>query len=172
MIGNDIVDLSLAKTESNWKRKGFLEKIFTKQEQLKIKTSINPEITIWNFWSRKEAAYKIYNRISQVSQFIPLKLECFDNEVVNGIVYGKVECLNEIYFTKTEINKHYIYTEAVCKVSDFDKLEVIKRPENVQKIHGIPSFFDFRNEKIKPISITHHGQFERIITINSTPIWI
>ena len=32
--GNDIVDLSLAKTESNWKRKGFLEKIFTENSLL------------------------------------------------------------------------------------------------------------------------------------------
>ena len=33
MIGNDIVDLNLAKTQSNWQRKGFLERQFTKKEQ-------------------------------------------------------------------------------------------------------------------------------------------
>ena len=33
MIGNDIVDLDLARKESNWKRKGFLDKIFSLQEQ-------------------------------------------------------------------------------------------------------------------------------------------
>ena len=56
MIGNDIVDLALAEKESNWKRKGFIDKIFTPQEQSLIKTSINQEIIIWNLWSRKEAA--------------------------------------------------------------------------------------------------------------------
>ena len=39
MIGNDIVDLALAQKESNWKRKGFLDKIFTLQEQLFINLS-------------------------------------------------------------------------------------------------------------------------------------
>ena len=37
-IGNDIVDLNLAKTESNWQRKGFLEKQFTQKEQEEILT--------------------------------------------------------------------------------------------------------------------------------------
>jgi phosphopantetheinyl transferase (holo-ACP synthase) len=62
MIGNDIVDLSLAPKESNWKRKGFLDKIFTKNEQLRIIKSDNPENMVWNLWTRKEAAYKIFNR--------------------------------------------------------------------------------------------------------------
>jgi hypothetical protein len=33
MIGNDVVDLALAQKESNWKRKGFLNKLFTSVEQ-------------------------------------------------------------------------------------------------------------------------------------------
>ena len=40
MIGNDIVDLKLAKNQSNWQRKGFLEKQFTEEEQKTI-------LTIW-----------------------------------------------------------------------------------------------------------------------------
>jgi phosphopantetheinyl transferase (holo-ACP synthase) len=34
VIGNDIVDLALARKESNWKRPGYLNKIFTTKEQL------------------------------------------------------------------------------------------------------------------------------------------
>ena len=41
MIGNDIVDLALAQKESNWKRKGFLNKIFTEKEQLLILNAKN-----------------------------------------------------------------------------------------------------------------------------------
>ena len=33
MIGNDIIDLSLAAIQSNWQRAGFLEKQFTKKER-------------------------------------------------------------------------------------------------------------------------------------------
>ena len=72
MIGNDIVDLELARKESNWKRKGFLDKIFAKNEQLLIFNAENPDTMVWNLWSRKEAAYKIYNRQTQIRGYFPL----------------------------------------------------------------------------------------------------
>ena len=51
MIGNDVVDLELALKKSNWKRKGYLDKVFTKYEQLRIIKSDNPNNMIWNLWS-------------------------------------------------------------------------------------------------------------------------
>ena len=48
MIGNDIVDLDLAQKKSNWRRKGFLNKIFTLQEQSLIHNDFNPERMVWN----------------------------------------------------------------------------------------------------------------------------
>ena len=78
MIGNDIVDLNLAKTQSNWKRKGYLDKIFTENEQNLIFESENPTAKVWNLWSRKEAAYKIYNRSTNIRVFNPKKFDCFD----------------------------------------------------------------------------------------------
>jgi hypothetical protein len=41
VIGNDIVDLALARKESNWKRPGYLNKIFTTKEQLLISSAEN-----------------------------------------------------------------------------------------------------------------------------------
>ena len=49
MIGNDIVDLALAKKESNWKRKGYLDKIFTVSEQLLLQKSTNQELAVMEF---------------------------------------------------------------------------------------------------------------------------
>ena len=40
MIGNDIIDLALAKKENNWQRKGFLDKLFTPKEQLQFQNPI------------------------------------------------------------------------------------------------------------------------------------
>ena len=97
MIGNDIVDLTLARKESHWKRVGFLEKIFTKREQLLILNAQNKEQMVWNLWTRKEAVYKIYNRQTGIRAFIPLQLECFDSKIINGIILGKVVCNNIIY---------------------------------------------------------------------------
>ena len=41
MIGNDIIDLKLAKKESNYWRPGFLEKQFSSNEQTLIKSTSN-----------------------------------------------------------------------------------------------------------------------------------
>ena len=47
MIGNDIIDLKLAAIQSNWQRKGFLNKIFTEEEQRVILNSDNAFQLVW-----------------------------------------------------------------------------------------------------------------------------
>ena len=163
MIGNDIVDLTLARRESNWKRSGFLDKIFTKREQLLILNTQNPEHMVWDFWSRKEAAYKIYNRQTGVRAFIALQLECSDLEILNGIQYGKVVCNGIIYYTKTEASVEYIHTIAVTRMGDFDAVQYIENTSNIQKTNGIPNWFDNEKSVLMPISISHHGRFTRRI---------
>ena len=76
MTGNDIVDMATAATESNWKRKGFLEKIFTQKEQEYIHKAASPTQMVWKLWSMKESAYKIYTRQFGGRFFAPLKLSC------------------------------------------------------------------------------------------------
>ena len=69
MIGNDVVDLNLAKTQSNWERKGFLGKIFTKKEQEFIFNTKSSFEMVWLLWSMKESAYKIYFKKHSVRFF-------------------------------------------------------------------------------------------------------
>lgn len=157
MIGNDIVDLALAKKENNWKRKGYLDKIFTKNEQLLIASSQNQEIMVWNLWSRKEAVYKIYNRKTGIRAFIPLKIECFEVDSEIGIV----SCLGETYYTKTEITKEFVNTIAVLQKSDFNKVLVVEKSIKIKNIDGVP--FMESNDQI--VSISHHGNFKEIVTL-------
>jgi phosphopantetheinyl transferase (holo-ACP synthase) len=165
MIGNDIVDLALARKESNWKRKGFLDKIFTKNEQLLILNAKNPEVIVWNLWSRKEAAYKIYNRQTQIRGYFPLQLECFDLEIIDGIIFGKVVIKEHVYFTKTAITTQFVHTIAVENVLDFFAIKTLENRKNIQKNNGIPSYFEKDNSASKPISISHHGRFEQIVSL-------
>jgi phosphopantetheinyl transferase (holo-ACP synthase) len=165
MIGNDIVDLALAQIESNWKRKGFLDKIFTKNEQLLISNTKNPEVMVWNLWSRKEAAYKIYNRQTQIRGYFPLQLECFDLEIINGITFGKVAIKDFIYFTKTTITSQFVNTIAVENIQGFNLIKTLDNRKNIRKNNGIPSCFEKEDLASRPISISHHGRFEQIITI-------
>ena len=164
MIGNDIVDLALAKKESNWKRRGFLDKLFTPKEQLFILNSINPETTVWNLWSRKEACYKIYNRQTQRRGFIPLQLECVDVETKDGIIHGKVVRYGITYYTRTKITSEFIETNAVLNPDFFDKIKTLSSCEQLIKTNEIPYYYDSKSKILKQASKSHHGRFERIIS--------
>lgn len=159
MIGNDIVDLALARKESNWKRNGFLNKLFTSNEQRLINSSINQEVTVWDLWSRKEAVYKIFNRKTGIRKFNPIQLECLDR----NLDIGKIVFENQVYYTKTKITSEFIYTEAVLNVNDFNKIQCISRPSVILKEDGVPYYVS--NSVKRPLSITHHGRFEKIITL-------
>jgi len=165
VIGNDIIDLALAKKESNWRRKGFIEKIFTSSEQLLILNANDPEIMVWYLWSQKEAVYKIYNRQTQIRAYIPMQLECFDLKIIDNTYYGKVRCYDQIYFTKTQITFDYIYTDAVVNPDDFGRIESLDATTCIKKYNGIPSYYSFQNNCLKPISKSNHGRFERIVTL-------
>jgi phosphopantetheinyl transferase (holo-ACP synthase) len=161
MIGNDIVDLDLARNESNWRRKGFLEKIFSLQEQELIHTAPNPELMVWNLWSRKEAAYKIYNRNTGIRGYFPWLLQCcYDNEN-----FGKVALDGFVYHTHTQITYDYIYSIAVSETAFFSKIKTLETAENIKKSNGIPYILNVTGNLILPVSVTHHGRFQKIISL-------
>lgn len=161
MIGNDIVDLALALKESNWKRKGYLDKIFTKNEQLLIIKSDNPENMVWNFWSRKEAAYKIFNRNTGIRIYNPIQFECFDTDKSTGKVMNN----GVLYYTKTEINLDYIHTVSVLNSTDFESIKLLNRTNEIVKIDGIPFLKGANKKTLSPISISNHGNFEKIVSL-------
>ncbi|CAN1518817.1 4'-phosphopantetheinyl transferase domain containing protein [Flavobacteriaceae bacterium] len=161
MIGNDIVDLALALKESNWKRKGYLDKIFTENEQLLIIKSDNPENMVWNLWSRKEAAYKIFNRNTGIRIYNPIQFECFETDKS----IGKVMCNGVLYYTQTEINLDYIHTVSLLNSTDFESIKLLNRNIEIVKIDGIPFLKEANNKEINPISISNHGNFEKIVSL-------
>lgn len=161
MIGNDIIDLDLARKESNWKRKGFLEKIFSQQEQNLILNDSIPELMVWNLWSRKEAAYKIYNRYTGIGGYFPWLLQCsYDNQNL-----GKVVIDDFIFYTQTEITHDYIYSIAVSDKAVFDKIKPLETAADIKKDNGIPYILDVLTNTIQPVSKTHHGRFQKIISL-------
>jgi phosphopantetheinyl transferase (holo-ACP synthase) len=161
MIGNDIVDLDLARKASNWKRKGFLDKIFSLQEQQLILSDSNPELMVWNLWSRKEAAYKIYNRETGIKGYFPERLQCHYKDEI----YGSVSVDGFLFYTQTQITNNYVYSIAVAEMAIFGKIKSLESSENIKKKNGIPYILDADLNTIFPVSITHHGRFQRIITV-------
>ncbi len=157
MIGNDVVDLALARTESNWRREGFVQKIFTAHEQQLISTAKDTACAIWDLWSRKEAVYKILNRETGIRRFIPLKLEC-DN--LNSD--SKVSYDDKTFYTITEITSEYIHTVAVTKPDDFDRIYFIPEETKLSMTGSLP-FVGDNDGGLKPVSVSHHGRFHFIV---------
>ena len=164
MIGNDVVDLMQSRRESNWQRKGFLEKVFTADEQLLIANDPEAEIMVWLLWSMKEAAYKIYNRQTTIREYIPKKLTCTILSKDSSHASGQVACLENTYPTKTTITKDSIHTVAVSHIGDLENIIEIENKGILKDENGAPHFPIVHNI-IQPVSISHHGCFEKVVTI-------
>ena len=176
MIGNDIIDLSFARLESNWQRTGFLEKQFTANEQKLILTAKNSFILVWRFWSMKEAAYKIYVQQNETRFFAPKKFDCLLKSGKKGLVYFK----DQIFYTSSIVSQKYIFTlasleretKAYSKIvtpelidktiknkleygSVFSALEI----EQKKSKNGVPSYYHKDMLLTRSCSISHHGNY-------------
>jgi len=175
-IGNDIVDLNLAKTQSNWQRPGFLEKQFTQKEQADILKSENPFEQVWLFWSMKEAAYKCHVQQFKKRFFAPKKFLCKTLSNQSRIVQFN----NIFYYIKYRISNNYIYTTATEKndvkmVSEsffidnnLNSTKIIDKKiqtyfSSVVQIKknalGIPFIYQNDEKTPKTLSKTHHGNY-------------
>ena len=176
-IGNDIVDLKLAKTQSNWQRKGFLEKQFTQIEQDEILKAENPFLKVWLFWSMKEAAYKCYTQQVKARFFAPQKLECSLISKEEGTVIFE----GNIFYTTSFFNGFYVHTIARQTKEEIAILSSIGLPSSVdldlkiklaaetgvlaeeiekkKTIIGAPLFYHQEKLLTKSCSISHHGNY-------------
>ncbi|MBC7523691.1 MAG: 4-phosphopantetheinyl transferase family protein [Flavobacterium sp.] len=161
MIGNDVVDLTVAKSQSNWKRTGYLDKIFTSSEQDFIFSSNNQEAMIWSLWSRKEAVYKILIQNGVRSGYYPLQIECLDIDYENGYVIFE----NYKFKTKTTVINDLIHSVAIESYENFEKIIYLKNGNSLKKINGIP-FYEL-NSKLYAASKSHHGKYEQVVYLQS-----
>lgn len=184
MIGNDIVDLKLAKMQSNWRRKGFLEKVFSLNEQAMIFDAAEPDVIVWALWSMKESAYKAGLRVQKKIKINPKDFDCLMLNDHKGIVkYGE-----EVYHTISEIKQDFVHTQACSKTFDarlFSK--VLKSDQNCwdsnqlypiiisrvavhkgcgkrdvvirKNAQGIPELYMMGKKMPVLCSLSHHGRF-------------
>lgn len=156
MIGNDVIDLVLAKKESNWKRKGFLIKLFTSFEQELIAKATNQEEMVWMLWSMKESVYKAYQRINYNEGFYPIKIEILEINAENESI---IQLFGTLFYGKTSSNSDFIKTIVVLNKVDFERIEVLNTSEYKKNENGLPMCLNSN----KPISVSHHGRFKEII---------
>lgn len=193
MIGNDIVDLKKASLESNWKRKGYLNKLFSKKEQYHVYSSDNAHQTVWRLWSMKESAYKIYAKESQKRIFNPRSFQC---DILNDSE-GKVTIQNKSYFTTSHLKENYLHTTSVlstgkrivthCFTTNTKDCSMVSHicHENVKAIianqqnvdqdkliikkDSIGAPYLYYNNKLLEVSfsIAHHGNYGAFVILES-----
>ena len=163
MIGNDVIDLAQSRIESNWQRKGFIEKLFIAEEQQYIKDYDKPETMVWLLWSMKEAAYKIYNRQTKIREFSPKKLSCSLDFINCNLALGKVICNENRYYTKSIFSLESIHTIAVNNFKNINNVVEMDSKEMIKDENGIPYLKTVQS--VQDISISHHGRFEKSVTI-------
>lgn len=176
MIGVDIIDLKKAREEESWKRKGFLNKLFTKEEQIIINNSNNSFETIWLFWSMKESAYKIWSRKNNIRAFSPTSFGC---EIIDNN-QGIVKCKNEVFYITSTITSKVIFSvgkskkeiEVCSQITDINSTEGVLRKKLEELTNakaseivkskteaGAPRYF-YRNKLLtESCSISHHGDY-------------
>lgn len=159
MIGNDVVDLVLAKTESNWKRKGYLDKLYTASEQKWIHTAADPDEMVWLLWSIKESVYKAYQRIRYQHGFYPIKIK-IEFLQKNGCEYESViELFGVKFYGKSLIADQIVSTIAVQNKNDTEKVIYFDQLVYIKDENGLPILEHSR----QPVSVSHHGRATKIV---------
>lgn len=174
MLGNDIIDLQKAALESNWQRKGYLNKLFTADERGLIFSAADPSQLVWLLWSMKESAYKIINRETGLRFYAPKSFSCSIISIAEKIAYGKVGFDGRIFYTKSEINKDCICSLALITQS-FDQVSSIQTNNSTHYLHdfnsrssthqlsknenGIPEILNLLTRQKLSASVSHHGRF-------------
>lgn len=176
MLGNDIVDLQLAAKQSNWRRKGYLQKIFTSQEQELILNATDQDQMVWLLWSMKEAAYKIVTIEVGERFYRPRSFECFldlsqfsykGKVVFEEFSFETVSEITEDYINTTATSAHnsqiepYLFQNSATYIQDFNKLShhfmLTKNEVN------LPTIQDLFTEEFYPASVSHHGRYVSIV---------
>ncbi|WP_316813808.1 4'-phosphopantetheinyl transferase superfamily protein [Pedobacter heparinus] len=150
MIGNDIVDLEAALKESDWRRKGYLEKIFSPDERFLISSAKDAETMVWLLWTMKESAYKIFSRAEKIRIFAPAAIVCNNLIIHKNTATGHVRHQNQLYFTGSSITEKYIHTIAVPDMDLLNKVEV-----KISSYDPGDSTYSASN----PASVSHHGGY-------------
>lgn len=182
MIGNDIVDVSLASKSSNWQHPRFLGKLFAPFEQELITNYSNKFTAIWKLWSLKEAAYKAYVQYCPGRFYNPKSFVCSG---IDNLVEVRYKDFSIMATTFTHMN--YIYAQTtthnevtydIFSLKEMDNLRqsvelrqaLLKRVSSITGIKrellnikksefGIPQIYQDDSKLNIEASLTHHGSY-------------
>ncbi len=182
MIGNDVIDLQLAATQSNWKRRGFLDKLFHPFEQEQILNSATPEFIVWLLWSMKESTYKARQRkLKLAPRFNPLSFRCEINQFRPSGATGEVKLGKTSFFTNSTFNMALIHSVSSTTMQPKIIKQIFGSSKNLKEefitlvakmkqlspaeitiekdLFSIPHLYHNTQSLKCHFSLSHHGQF-------------
>lgn len=194
MIGNDIVDFQKAGLESNWLRRGYLDKLFCRTEQELIFNSTDPDQMVWLLWSMKEACYKIHFRLKEKRSYQPKSIICSNLLINENTASGQVLYENQVCFSRSVIDVNFVHTSAVSDYSTFKGLGVVIEDNTEQNYfnddyqnfrgknslsaysiiksrYNIPNLLHKITGEKLPISISHHGRFSSFVFLQNKELF-
>lgn len=167
MIGNDIVDLSLSRFTSATRFGRYANKICSQQEQAQFGVFEAKHISLWRFWSLKEAAFKAEVRLGHAVNFSPQNIEVNLLSSKNAQVDG----LQASYTGFSIVDPGFVYSEAKqlnlaeSTIRSIQKRSSELTAHQIFKMGKLP-FLMTRSGKLKPASISHHGQYYSLFYIS------
>lgn len=182
MIGNDVVDLKQARRESDWRRPGFLQRVFTSSELVYINQAQDADQMVWLLWSMKEASYKAHQRRYDLPRRLDWQAqECFIDTQTAENAKGRVRIGKEWYQIHSQLNRNFVLSVATCEegaqfrsICDTRKADKIKavllgwitksnkaggRLCIEKNLHGVPSVYLKNEEVFNRFSFSGHGRF-------------
>lgn len=178
MVGNDLVDLRQAAWDSNWQRKGYLNKICMRSEEAMILKAHHPMAMLWLIWTMKEASYKVINRITGIRNYSPRSYLCsglnFNGpDATASVTFGAYRL-----FIKAQFNEDMVHSTAVLKEKDLASLRLhflSNSPAYMDNFNrscpdyflsktsgGLPVITHLPSAQILEASISHHGRYAAI----------
>lgn len=183
MIGNDLVDLRQAAIESNWRRKGYLVKVCTPEEQQLVMEASKPDEMLWLIWTMKEAACKIIQRKTGIRRYEPINFCCGSLNINKKNSSGIVSYFKDSFLVRSELSETFIHSVAVSALKDFQHLHLqylspepdyrtaFNRLSEFYQLAGTPSGIPELTHQITgqkhAVSVSHHGDYLAVIYSDS-----
>ena len=124
MIGNDIVDVAYAALHHNWRRPGYLAKVFTTDERARVVASATPDRLVWTLWSAKESAYKVSVQQGCSRKYAPKQWKTELVGVEGDATAYRVNYRDFMYHVRVEAGRGWIHSIARPWGLQSDKVHV------------------------------------------------
>jgi len=138
LVGNDIVDLTSSEVKMKYLDQAFINRVLTLREKNELSLSDNPQYLLWQFWSAKEACYKLLKKLKPAFVFSPSQIEIKVVHQIGSDEYagGSATCLGEDISIFWETTTEYIHAIALHL-----KLQLNICHESIRKF-GLSSFLN------------------------------